>query len=116
MRTFGRDTNGIWQEVSTDSQGHDDAVWITSLAQAIKLTPGESPFYANVGIPAQQSIVTQVFPDFYVAQIQSKYAQYFTSLTVSKVPNVPTDNPATPNYKVNIVTNRGAVINQTIVT
>ncbi len=116
MRTFGKDANGTWVEVATDSAGHDDMVWVTSLIQAIKLSPNESPFYANVGIPAQQSIVTQLFPDFYVAQLQSQYAQYFASLSISRVPNAPTDNPATPSYQVNIVTNRGAIINQTIAT
>jgi hypothetical protein len=116
MRSYGRNSTGQWVEVTTDASGFDDMVWVTSLAQALKLSPGESPFYANVGIPAQQSVVSQIFPDFYVAQIQSRYAQYFASLSISRVPNSPTDNPASPSYKVNIVTNKGAVINQTIVT
>jgi len=116
MRTFGRNDVGAWVEVTTDTLGYDDYVWITSLAQALKLTPGESPFYADVGIPAQQSIVTQVFPDYYVAQVQSRYSQYFASLTIAKAARPETANPATPSYEINIVTHKGIIINQVIVT
>lgn len=115
MRTYGRDATGTWIEVDTDAQGNDDFVWITSLAQALKLSPGESPFYADVGIPAQQSIITQVYPDYYVALMQTRYAQYFASLTIAKAAQPANANPATPTYEVNIVTHKGVVINQTIV-
>jgi hypothetical protein len=116
MRTYGRLKTGEWVEVATDANGYDDFVWITSLAQALKLSPGESPFFADVGIPAQKSVVTQIFPDYYVALMQSRYAQYFTSLTIAKVPQPITANPANPSYEINIVTNRGLVINQIVAT
>jgi len=116
MKTWGRNSAGAWVEVTEDASGFQDMIWVTSLCQALKLTPGESPFYSNIGIPAQQSVVTQVMPDFYIAQLQSQYAQYFTSLTISKVQGATTDNPVSPSYNIKIVTHRGAVINQTIVT
>jgi len=108
MRTYGK-LNGVWVEVSTDSFGNDDGVWITTLCQTLKLFLGESPFFATYGIPSQQSIVTQIFPDFYVAQVQSQFSQYFASLQIQRRPQrsaIPSD----PIYDVNIVTHRGAVI------
>jgi hypothetical protein len=101
LRTWGR-VNGIWEEVTTDANGYNDAVWITTLIQNLKLNLGESPFYANNGIPAQQSVLTQIFPDFYVAQVQQQFSQYFASLIISKVAA-----SLTPIYNVSIITNQG---------
>lgn len=108
MRTYGRvydqDGNPTWVEVSTDVAGHDDYVWITTLIQCLKLSIGESPFYANYGIPAQRSLVQQVFPDFYVAQTQRQFARYFASLIVAKRLGL------IPEYDLNLVTNQGTKI------
>ena len=62
----GTSQSSTWVEVSTDANGYNDAVWLTTLAQVLQLGLNESPFYGNYGIPAQQSAVTQVFPDYYV--------------------------------------------------
>lgn len=97
--------NATWVEVVTDTNGYNDAVWITTLIQTLKLNLGESPFYANRGIPAQQSVITQIFPDFYVNQTQQQFAQYFASLIIAKEPANPT-----PTYNVNIITHSGAKI------
>lgn len=113
MRTYGR-VNGVWQVVQTDANGHDDYVWITTLLQCLKLTPGESPFFANYGIPVQQSIITQTYPDFYVALTQSQFAPYFASLSINRVPVNVTDNPPNVQYDVKLVTNMGTVFNATI--
>ena len=104
MRTWGRDANGIWQEITTDANGFNDAVYLTTLIQVLKLAPGESPFYANYGIPATASVIQQLFPDFYVNLTQQQFSPYFASLTVARS----NDNP--PTYQVGIVTNTGAVI------
>lgn len=107
LRTYGRtyDESGVptWQVVTTDSQGYNDSVYITTLIQCLKLSLGESPFYANYGIPAQRSVIQQIFPDFYVAQTQSQFAKYFASLIIAKVPGT-----TNPTYNVNIVTHAGA--------
>lgn len=108
MRTYGRNANGAWVEVTTDANGNDDAIWLTTLAQALLLTPGESPFFANYGIPAQQSVVTQMFPDYYVAVMQSLFSQYFASLTITKESSTALQNPPTPTYVVNVLTHSGA--------
>lgn len=115
MRTYGRvnqvgGQGGTWTEVTTDANGHDDAVWITTLIQCLKLNLGESPFYANYGLPAHQAVIQQVFPDYYVALTQKQFAQYFASLIISKLPG------RTPTYQVNITTTQGAKRIFTVVT
>jgi hypothetical protein len=72
---------------------------------------GESPFYANSGIPQIQTIMTQTFPDFYTSRIQQQYAQYFASLTITRTPG-----SLPPQYSVRAVTHSGAVISQNIPT
>lgn len=111
MRTYGRDANGNWQIITTDANGYNDNVMLTTLAQALKLNLGESPFYANYGIPQYQTIVTQVLPDYYVMQTQTQFAPYFASLTINRVTN--SDPPA---YNVRAVCHSGAILNKTIYT
>ena len=94
----------VWQVVTPDENGHPDYVYITNLIQVLKLNLGESPFYANFGIPAQRSVVQQVFPDFYVNMTQQQFAQYFASLTIAKIPS------ASPMYRVNLTTMQGTTV------
>ena len=111
MRTFGRiNDNGTlkWVEVSSDPVNGDTIVWQTTLIQCLKLVLGESPFFANYGIPAQQSVIQQWFPDYYVAQIQRQFAPYFASLIITKL-----DNPE-PYYRVNLTTPVGVPAQMTI--
>jgi hypothetical protein len=107
MRTYGRKTNldgsKTWIEVTTDANGYNDAVMITTLAQCLKLSINESPFYANYGINAQQSVMTQIFPDYYVQQTQQQFAPFFASLVISKV-----QGATSPTYNVNLVTQQGS--------
>ena len=120
MRTWGRIYNTTtddwdWTEVSTDANGQDDYVWLTTLIQVLKLNLGESPFYANYGIPAQPSVISQIFPDFYVAQVQSQFSQYFASLQIVPVRDAVNEQGAlTPTYTINILTNVGVSLSTTI--
>ena len=111
MRTYGRVQQGynpdgspklIWEEVSTQPNGSNDLVFVTTLAQVLKLNLNESPFYANYGIPAKQSVLQQIFPDYYVYMTQQQFSSYFASLVITR-------NPAltTPTYTVNVLTNYG---------
>ncbi|MFA9204844.1 MAG: hypothetical protein ACEQSH_00150 [Bacteroidia bacterium] len=114
MRTWGRFPKGTpragqWFAVETQDNGAQDYVWVTTLIQCLKLILGESPFWANHGIPAEQAIIQQVFPDFYVYQTQQQFAPFFASLIITKVPGV-----QDPTYNVQIVTNYGTKINETI--
>ena len=110
MRTYGRtyDSTGnpTWVEVQTDADGYNDYVYLTTLIQVLLLNRGESPFYANYGIPAQQSVVQQVFPDFYMAQTQQQFASYFASLTLAKL------GGRTPHYKIVATTQSGVKANE----
>lgn len=110
MRTYGRvyDEFGdaFWVVVQTDSNGNNDAVYLTALAQCLKLNLGESPFWANLGIPAHTSIIQQIAPDFYIQQIQRFFAPFFVSLIITK--NPPTPSNPTPTYTANVLTHSGA--------
>lgn len=114
LRTYGKiyagDGSYKWVEVQTDSGGDSSYVWITTLIQTLKLNLGESPFFANYGIPARPTIVTQVLPDFYVIQTQNQFSQYFASLIISRT----STNP--PTYQVNVITNSGAKFQATVAT
>lgn len=113
MRVYGRTYdelgNPTWVVVQTDANGFNDEVYLTALAQNLQLNLGESPFYADNGIPAQQSVITQVFPDYYAMLAQARYAQYFASLTILRQPQ---SNP--PLYNVQAVTHQGALLGANI--
>lgn len=114
MRTWGRIMeNGQkkWIKVEPDANGDASYFWLTNLIQTLKLNLGESPFYANVGIPAQQSIMTQIYPDYYVTQIQRQFAPYFASLIINRV-----ENTQNPTYNLTIIFFNGTTFQQQIAT
>lgn len=90
MRIWGRtgQVNGIggtWTEVSTDPAGFNCSVLLTQLCQVIKLSSGEDPLNANLGIPGPQSVIQQLFPDAAAAAVQAQFAPSFASLTIVRV-------------------------------
>ncbi len=108
MRTYGR-VNGQWVEVTSVGAPTEDYVWITTLIQNLKLIVGESPFFANYGIPSEQSVIQQIAPDYYVSLTQQRFSQYFASLIITRIPE-----PITPTYRVNILTRAGTRFEQEI--
>lgn len=98
------DQDLIWVEVDTDENGYNDAVMVTTLIQCLKLNLGESPFFANYGIPAKTSVMQQVAPDFYVVRTQRQFSQYFASLIIAKA-----DAPE-PTYQISVTTQQGSKI------
>jgi len=110
-RTYNEDGTYQWVAVTTQANGLNDAFYVTALAQCLKLNLGESPIYANAGIPQTQTIATQTPPDFYMYRTQQQYAQYFASLTINRVPG-----SLPPQYNVRAVTHSGAIISQNIPT
>lgn len=112
MRTYGRlfnpDGTYTWQKITTDAYGRNDYVWLTTLVQTLKLNRNESPFYANYGIPGEQSVVQQIFPDLYVAETQAQFSQYFSSLVISK------RNTTDPEYNIFVTTNQGVPLAVTV--
>jgi hypothetical protein len=122
LRTYGRivpdplypDTKQ-WVEVTTDDNGFDDMVWLTTLIQTIKLNLGESPFWSDYGIPAHRSVVTQIAPDFYMQKTQQNYAQYFMSLMIQRVPDQADERGVpSPTYYVSAITQYGAKVTDTV--
>ena len=124
MRVYGRvpittSLNGVessdevsypnyrWVVVETDAAGFNDYVYITALIQCLRLNLNESPFWARFGVPAQNSVIQQAQPDFYIAYIQNYFSQFFASLIIAKRPQKPNDK--TPTYDVSIVRLNGSV-------
>ena len=96
--------NYTWVEVETDENGFNDAVWLTTLAQVLQLGLNESPIFGNWGIPAQQSVLTQILPDYYVTLTQQQFSAYFLSLIVTKLSEIE------PAYRIQATANPGAVL------
>ena len=113
MRTYGRIKNSDgtreWVEIQQSSSGNFEYGFVTTLIQCLKLNLGESPFYANYGIPAQRSVITQIYPDFYVTQTQQQFSPYFASLLVSKQPGT-----IDPTYNVDVTFTNGTKVQQTV--
>jgi len=125
MRTYGRIVPNIlfpnvkrWVQVNTDPNGYNDMVWLTTLIQVCKLNLGESPFFANYGIPAHPSVVAQIAPDLYMNRIQQQFSQYFLSLIISKLPNQPDKDigAPSPTYNISVITTYGALLTQVVPT
>ena len=94
--------------VETDEAGFDDYVWATTLIQTLKLNLNESPFFGNYGIPAQQSVVQQVIPDYYVSITQSQFSGYFSNLAITRVSADP------PTWRVNVTMHNGVALQMDI--
>lgn len=103
-----------WVEVDTSPDGFNDMVYVTTLCQVLKLGLGESPFYANSGIPSKTSIIQQVSPDFYVQQTQQQFAGFFANLSIPRIATPPEYAPGTPTYQVAVTTHQGFKINTKI--
>jgi hypothetical protein len=106
MRTYGRLTDVLtrqktWVEVDTAPDDSNDMVMLTTLCQCLKLNLGESPFYANYGIPARESVVSQIFPDYDVMKTQSQFAPFFAALIITKQPG------STPSYIIDVMDHQG---------
>lgn len=124
--TFSADTNtwiygGVsdtqsytWVEVDTDADGYNDGVMLTAFCQVLQLQPGESPFYAEYGVPSIAAVQSQTFPDSNVYLMQQRYAPNFVSLIV--IPSNTTDVHGTvsPVYNVTAITHIGSIISATV--
>jgi hypothetical protein len=115
IRTYGRtgQVNGMggqWRVILPDANGDVSNIWLTTLCQVLKLSRNEDPFFGNFGIPAQTSVIQQVFPTFYVNQTQAQFAQYFASLVITQAPG------PTPVYFVKAVCHSGAILTATVAT
>jgi hypothetical protein len=95
--------------VTTDANGFNDMVWLTTLAQCCKLNLGESPFFADWGIPAYASVVTQIHPTFYMTLMQQRFSGYFMNLQIQiNEDSFDADGRPAPFYTFFVLTNYGA--------
>jgi hypothetical protein len=103
---------GRWVEVSTDANGDNSLVYLTNLCQVILGNLNEDPLNAGLGLPARQSVLSGIPPDYNMALIQKRFAPYFQSLVITR--RSATSLGATPNYLVNVVTNAGVKLSANI--
>ena len=64
-------------------------IWVTIVKHELMLRVGESPFFALNGIAAEDSIITQQEPDYYVNQVKSNYQSHFKSFVITKISGQP---------------------------
>jgi hypothetical protein len=106
MRIWGRNSAGQWVAVTDPSYAR-----LLQLEQTLRLNQGESPLNGSTGIPAQQSVNTQIAPDAAVARTVVAFQPYFASLTVKR------DNTqANPTYRLRAVFLSGTVVEALIAT
>lgn len=121
MRTFYKlpigpnnssNPNYVWVTISTAANGDNSLVYIVSLINYLLLNLNESPFAANAGLPAHQSVMQQVAPDYYVSIAQQTFAPYFLYLSITKqaVTQTTTQTP-TPTYAITCITPTGVNLN-----
>lgn len=106
MRTYGKNESGQWVEIVNTSY-----IWLATLAQTLRLSQGESPFFANYGIPSIDAVLAQVAPNAAINRTQQQYAPYFSSLSVYKDPTQ-TD----PTYKIYAVFQNGTTLQTSVAT
>lgn len=111
-RVWGRETGAggvrVWEAFETDSAGVDDYPNFIWLQQALLLNLNESPFYADWGIPVQQTLATSIYPDYYTAKTQKRFSSYFPSCSISRIPS------SDVSYSVNITTKSGVKVSQSL--
>ena len=90
MRSYGKDQNGNWQIITDPNY-----IYLATLVQTLRLSQNESPIYGNYGIPAQQSVLTQIAPDAALNRTQQQFSGYFATLTVQRI-----QSAANPTYNI----------------
>lgn len=106
MRTYGKNANGQWIEVLETSY-----IWLATLAQTLRLNEKESPFYANYGLPAHDSVMSQTAPTVAINRTQSQYAPYFANLSVTK-----NELATQPTYNISAVFQDGTIFQSEVAT
>lgn len=109
----------IYHKVRNDQTGEQkwlvltdqDDVYVFWLVEVLRLVLGESPFFANWGIPATETIVTNIYPDYYVALVKDQFTPYFQSLNITRID---TKELRTAAYSIEIITLNGKFINEMI--
>lgn len=118
MRSYGRITNTdgskTWVVLVTAANGDNSLIMLATFCQCLLLGLGESPTFGNYGIPARQSVMQQVAPDYYMTITQQQFAPFFASLTVSRVAGSGTPVNPTPAYTVSCITLQGVPLSNQV--
>jgi hypothetical protein len=80
---------------------------VTIVKHELQLRVGESPFFADAGIPAEDSIITQQEPDYFVNQVKARYQSKFNRFDISKI----SGNPLV--YNIALTTKNNQTVNLT---
>ncbi|QDH14162.1 hypothetical protein E3E12_08125 [Formicincola oecophyllae] len=75
---------------------------IAWLQNALLLELGESPFHVDWGIPVTNSLVTRIWPTFYLEQTVGRFRDYFASLQVAPTAGADTEN-GPPDYTISAI-------------
>lgn len=106
MRIHGRKTNPdgtkSWVTIDTEDGGDQDSVYVLWLIQVLKMNTLESPFWPGWGVPMWQALQNTYYPDSSLSQIQATFSQYFTYLSISKVPS-----DTLLQYSISLITKSG---------
>jgi hypothetical protein len=58
---------------------------LVDLINALQTEPNEQPFWANVGIPLKETVISKVAPDYYLDQVKNYFRPMFDSLQITKL-------------------------------
>jgi len=104
MRNYGVDSNQNWVTITDPNY-----VYLAATAQALRLNLNESPMYGNYGIPAQQSVASQIAPNAAIIRTQNQYAPYFSSLVITNQQSTPQ-----PTYNISAIFQNGVVVSSVV--
>jgi len=105
MRIHGRllnpDGTKTWVTLDTAKGDSIDTIYVLWLVQTLKLNTLESPYWPDWGVPIWQVMQNTFYPDSSIAKIQANFSQYFSYLSIARVPN------PDPYYSVTVITKNG---------
>lgn len=88
-----------------------DEIYVFWLIEVLRLILGESPFSADWGIPATETIATNIYPDYYVSIVKEKFAPYFQYLSIERLDH---NVDRAVVYKVEIIKLNGQSVSENI--
>jgi hypothetical protein len=106
VRTYGRDSTGTWVEITDPNY-----VQLATLAQVLRLQQGESPFFGNYGLPAIQSVQSQIAPQAALNRTIGQFSRFFASLIITRL-----NGYTQPTYSIRAVFLNGTIIQSTLAT
>jgi len=74
---------------------------LVDLINVLQTEPNEQPFWANLGIPLKQTVITKIAPDYYLDAVKNYFFQFFDNLKIDKL--------AVNNYFISVKLKSGIV-------